>query len=78
MQAMQQEAMALGFDEATARLLVQQSTLGAAAMVKANPELSLATLREQVTSKAAPPRKRSSCLTITNSATSLPKRCKRR
>ncbi|WP_336941793.1 pyrroline-5-carboxylate reductase [Vibrio cholerae] len=51
MQAMQQEAMAQGFDEATARLLVQQSALGAAAMVKANPELSLATLREQVTSK---------------------------
>ncbi|MGL5429557.1 MAG: pyrroline-5-carboxylate reductase [Vibrio sp.] len=51
MQAMQQEAMAQGFDQATARLLVQQSALGAAAMVKANPDLSLDTLREQVTSK---------------------------
>ncbi len=51
MQAMQEEAIAQGFDEQTARLLVQQSALGAAEMVKANPDTSLATLREQVTSK---------------------------
>ncbi|MCF7364274.1 pyrroline-5-carboxylate reductase [Vibrio diazotrophicus] len=51
MQAMQEEAMAQGFDEQTARLLVQQAALGAAEMVQANPDVSLATLREQVTSK---------------------------
>lgn len=51
MEAMQQEAMAQGFDQDTARLLVQQSALGAAEMVVANPELELSTLREQVTSK---------------------------
>ncbi|MDW6001926.1 pyrroline-5-carboxylate reductase [Vibrio mangrovi] len=51
MEAMQKEAIAQGFDQDTARLLVQQSAMGAAAMVKANPETELATLREQVTSK---------------------------
>ncbi|MCG3759841.1 pyrroline-5-carboxylate reductase [Vibrio cincinnatiensis] len=51
MEAMQAEAMAQGFDKETARLLVQQSALGAAEMVQANPEIELATLREQVTSK---------------------------
>ncbi|MFV0575239.1 MAG: pyrroline-5-carboxylate reductase [Vibrio sp.] len=51
MEAMQKEAIAQGFDEDTARLLVQQSALGAAEMVVANPELELSTLREQVTSK---------------------------
>ncbi|WP_086981439.1 pyrroline-5-carboxylate reductase [Vibrio aphrogenes] len=51
MEAMQKEAMAQGFNQDTARLLVQQSALGAAEMVIANPELDLATLREQVTSK---------------------------
>lgn len=51
MEAMQAEAIAQGFDAATARLLVQQSALGAAEMVKANPEIELSTLREQVTSK---------------------------
>jgi len=45
MQAMQEEAMAQGFDEH------QQAALGAAEMVQANPDVSLATLREQVTSK---------------------------
>ncbi|SJN59455.1 Pyrroline-5-carboxylate reductase [Vibrio ruber DSM 16370] len=51
MEAMQKEAIAQGFDTETARLLVQQSAVGAAAMVQANPDTDLATLREQVTSK---------------------------
>lgn len=51
MEAMQKEAIAQGFDPETARLLVQQSALGAAEMVVANPQLELSTLREQVTSK---------------------------
>ena len=51
MEAMQKEAIAQGFDKETARLLVQQSALGAAEMVVANPDLELSTLREQVTSK---------------------------
>ncbi|NOI68702.1 pyrroline-5-carboxylate reductase [Vibrio sp. 99-8-1] len=51
MEAMHNEAMAQGFDKQTARLLVQQSALGAAKMVEANPEVELSTLREQVTSK---------------------------
>ncbi|MBY8315727.1 pyrroline-5-carboxylate reductase [Vibrio fluvialis] len=51
MEAMQAEAMAQGFDKETARLLVQQSALGAAEMVQANPDIELSTLREQVTSK---------------------------
>ncbi len=51
MEAMQQEAIAQGFDQATARLLVQQSALGAAELVIANPDKQLSTLREQVTSK---------------------------
>jgi pyrroline-5-carboxylate reductase len=51
MEAMQKEAIEQGFDADTARLLVQQSALGAAEMVIANPETELATLRENVTSK---------------------------
>ncbi|PJC85941.1 pyrroline-5-carboxylate reductase [Vibrio sp. HA2012] len=51
MEAMQKEAIAQGFDQNTARLLVQQSALGAAAMVVANPDTELSVLREQVTSK---------------------------
>lgn len=51
LEAMQAEAMAQGFDKATARLLVQQSALGAAEVVVANPDTELATLRENVTSK---------------------------
>ncbi len=51
MQAMQEEAMTQGFDEQTSRRLVQQAALGAAEMVQANPDVSLAELREQVTSK---------------------------
>lgn len=51
MEAMQTEAIAQGFDQATARLLVQQAALGAAEMVVANQDTELSTLREQVTSK---------------------------
>ncbi|AJI94819.1 pyrroline-5-carboxylate reductase [Yersinia ruckeri] len=51
MEAMQQEAERLGFDNETARLLVQQAASGATALVEANPQLPLSTLREQVTSK---------------------------
>ncbi|GLT17142.1 pyrroline-5-carboxylate reductase [Vibrio zhanjiangensis] len=51
MEAMQAEVIAQGFDKQTARQLVQQSALGAAQMVIANPQIELATLREQVTSK---------------------------
>ncbi|MGR5503845.1 pyrroline-5-carboxylate reductase [Vibrio sp. DNB22_10_4] len=51
MEAIQQQAIASGFDTETARLLVQQTALGAATMVAANPETDLATLRQQVTSK---------------------------
>lgn len=51
MQAIAEEAEAMGFSPEQARLLVQQTALGAAAMVERNPDLSLQTLREQVTSK---------------------------
>lgn len=51
MEAMQNKAMQLGFTEQQARLLVQQSALGSAEMVKQNPNLDLATLRNNVTSK---------------------------
>ena len=51
LEAMQAEAIAQGFDKHTARELVQQSALGAAHMVVANPDIELSTLREQVTSK---------------------------
>ncbi|MBL4828343.1 MAG: pyrroline-5-carboxylate reductase [Aliivibrio sp.] len=51
MEAMQAEAIKQGFDANTARLLVQQTALGAAELVVANSETELGTLREQVTSK---------------------------
>ncbi|AIK15396.1 pyrroline-5-carboxylate reductase [Pectobacterium atrosepticum] len=51
MEAMQQEAIRQGFDQETARLLVQQAASGAAALVEANPDTPLSTLRENVTSK---------------------------
>lgn len=51
MEAIQAEALRQGFDNDTARELVQQTALGAAKMVIANPTLELATLREHVTSK---------------------------
>lgn len=51
MEAMQAEAQRQGFDQKTARQLVEQAALGAAKMVLANPTVELASLREQVTSK---------------------------
>ncbi|WP_298441852.1 pyrroline-5-carboxylate reductase [uncultured Ferrimonas sp.] len=51
MEAMEQAAAKLGVADADARLMIQQAAVGAAQMVKANPELSLAQLRAQVTSK---------------------------
>lgn len=51
MEAMAKQAEQSGFSANEARLLVQQTALGAANMVAANPHLSLGQLREQVTSK---------------------------
>lgn len=51
MEAMQQALLKMNLSEEQARLLVQQSALGAAKMVVENPQLPLATLRENVTSK---------------------------
>jgi pyrroline-5-carboxylate reductase len=51
LEAMQTEAEHQGFDHQTARLLVQQAMLGAAAMVCDNPQLEISELRAQVTSK---------------------------
>ncbi|WP_150538339.1 pyrroline-5-carboxylate reductase [Actinobacillus vicugnae] len=51
MEAMQQSAIQMGFSETDARLLVQQAAVGAAKLVEANPNIPLATLRENVTSK---------------------------
>ncbi len=51
MEAMQQEAQRQGLSANSARLLVQQAASGAAALVEANPETPLSTLRENVTSK---------------------------
>ncbi|WMC11053.1 pyrroline-5-carboxylate reductase [Oceanimonas pelagia] len=51
MEAMARQAEQSGFSADDARLLVQQTALGAANMVAANPQLSLSQLREQVTSK---------------------------
>ncbi|MFT6988909.1 MAG: pyrroline-5-carboxylate reductase [Paraglaciecola sp.] len=51
LEAMQKEAQQQGFDQTTARLMVQQAMLGAAEMVCHNPHLELSELRTQVTSK---------------------------
>ena len=51
MEAMQDKAIEMGFDPEQARLLVMQSALGSIEMVKQNPDLTLSTLRENVTSK---------------------------
>lgn len=51
MEAMQQEAIRQGFTPESARQLVQQAALGAAALVEASPDTPLSTLRENVTSK---------------------------
>jgi len=51
MEAMQAKAIEMGFSEQQARLLIQQSAIGSAEMVKQNPHLDLTTLRNNVTSK---------------------------
>jgi pyrroline-5-carboxylate reductase len=51
MEAMQAEAIAQGFDKEAARIMVQQTALGAAEMVIANQDLDIAILRDRVTSK---------------------------
>jgi pyrroline-5-carboxylate reductase len=51
LEAMQKESLRQGFDQTTARLMVQQAMLGAAEMVCHNPHLELCELRTQVTSK---------------------------
>lgn len=51
MEAMEQAAAKLGVNGAEARLMIQQAATGAAAMVQQNPDLPLAELRAQVTSK---------------------------
>ncbi len=51
MEAMQTKAIEMGFSEEDARLLVQQAAIGSAEMVKQNPQLDLATLRNNVISK---------------------------
>jgi pyrroline-5-carboxylate reductase len=51
MEAMQAKAQQMGFSDEQARQLVQQTALGSAEMVKNNPDISIAKLRENVTSK---------------------------
>ena len=51
MEAMHAKAKQMGFDDEQAKKLILQTALGSAAMVAQNPELSIATLRENVTSK---------------------------
>ncbi|WP_108649347.1 pyrroline-5-carboxylate reductase [Dongshaea marina] len=51
MEAMIDHARSLGFNEQEARMMVQQTALGAAEMARQNPEVSLAELRAQVTSR---------------------------
>lgn len=51
MEAMEQQAKALGFSAQESRLLVQQTAFGATSMVVNNPELEIAQLRTNVTSK---------------------------
>jgi pyrroline-5-carboxylate reductase len=51
MEAMQNKAIDMGFSKEQARLLVLQTALGSAEMVKQNADIELATLRKNVTSK---------------------------
>ena len=55
LEAMQQGFIEMGLDENQSRELVQQAMLGSAKLVIENPQTALSTLRENVTSKAAPP-----------------------
>lgn len=51
MEAIQREAQKQGFSDQQARLLVQQTALGAAKLAQSNVDMSFTELREQVTSK---------------------------
>ncbi len=51
LQAMAEEAVAMGFTPESARMMVQEAMRGSAEMVCQNPHLSLEELRAQVTSK---------------------------
>ena len=51
MEAMEEQAKALGFSAKESRLLVQQTAIGAASMVVNNPEVEIGQLRTNVTSK---------------------------
>ncbi|QPB43666.1 pyrroline-5-carboxylate reductase [Rodentibacter haemolyticus] len=51
LEAMQQALIKMNIDSETARELVQQSMFGAAKMAQENPQITLSTLRENVTSK---------------------------
>ncbi|OOF40269.1 pyrroline-5-carboxylate reductase [Rodentibacter mrazii] len=51
LEAMQQTLIEMNIDADIARQFVQQAMLGAAKMVEENPQISLSTLRENVTSK---------------------------
>jgi pyrroline-5-carboxylate reductase len=50
-QSMQEQAIKMGLDANDARLLVQQAMLGSAQMMIDNPDVTLETLRSNVTSK---------------------------
>jgi len=51
MEAMEKQAIALGFTAEESRMLVQQTALGSTQMVAQNAELEISTLRGNVTSK---------------------------
>ncbi|PKF63091.1 pyrroline-5-carboxylate reductase [Psychromonas sp. psych-6C06] len=51
MEAMQAKAKQMGFNDEQAKQLVLQTALGSVEMVAQNPDMSIATLRENVTSK---------------------------
>ena len=51
MESMQKKAIEMGFSDEQAKQLVLQTALGSAEMVEKNPQLSIETLRKNVTSK---------------------------
>jgi len=51
MEAIEEKAKALGFNDEDARRLVQQTALGAAEMALSQPDISISQLRANVTSK---------------------------
>ena len=52
MESMQKKAIEMGFSDEQAKQLVLQTALGSAEMVEKNPQLSIETLRKNVTSKS--------------------------